>query len=69
MCSSLPRLDRALALDGVRSRHSPLADALSDLTLLDGALARLAAALQMHIDDHDTGQGAGDALRLDERRV
>ncbi len=29
-------------------------DALRDLTLLDGALARLAAALQMDIADHDT---------------
>ena len=37
--------------------------ALRDLTLLDGALARLAAALQMDVQDHDTisaAEGADD---------
>lgn len=57
----------ALILDDLRSRHSPLADALSDLTLLDGALAQLAAALRMRIDDHDTGQPADYALRVGEQ--
>ncbi len=57
----------ALALDDLRPRHSPLAQALQDLTLLDGALARLATALQMDIDDHDTGQPADEALGLDVR--
>jgi hypothetical protein len=46
----------ALAFDDLRPRQSPLVHALHDLTLLDGALARLATALQMDIDDHDTGQ-------------
>jgi hypothetical protein len=31
-----------------------LRHALRDLTLLDGALARLAAALQMNLADYDT---------------
>jgi uncharacterized membrane protein YgaE (UPF0421/DUF939 family) len=44
----------ALTLDQVRQRPSPLADALHDLTLLDGALARLAIALRMDVTDHDT---------------
>jgi uncharacterized membrane protein YccC len=43
-----------LALDNLRPRHSPLRHALRDLTLLDGALARLAAALQMNLADYDT---------------
>ncbi|GAA1275191.1 FUSC family protein [Pseudonocardia aurantiaca] len=50
----------ALALDDLRLRQSPLAQALDDLTLLDGALARLATALQMDVDDHDTGQPADE---------
>jgi hypothetical protein len=48
----------ALALDDVRSRPSPLQHALRDLTLLDGALARLATALSMDVADHDTSVGA-----------
>jgi hypothetical protein len=44
----------ALALDALRPRHSPLQHALRDLTLLDGTLARLAAALSMEVADHDT---------------
>jgi uncharacterized membrane protein YccC len=47
----------ALALDHLRVRHSRLQYALRDLTVLDGALARLAAALQMDVADHDTGSG------------
>jgi uncharacterized membrane protein YgaE (UPF0421/DUF939 family) len=49
----------ALALDDLRLRRSPMVEALSDLTSLDGALARLATALQMDVDDHDTGQPTG----------
>jgi uncharacterized membrane protein YccC len=43
-----------LAAEEVRPRHSGLQHALRDLTMLDGALARLAAALDMRIRDHDT---------------
>jgi hypothetical protein len=47
----------APALDELRRRPRPgLEDALTDLVLLDGALARLAAALQMGVVDHDTGR-------------
>jgi hypothetical protein len=49
----------ALALDTLRPRHSPLQHALRDLTLVDGALARLATALQMDVADHDTSPGPG----------
>jgi uncharacterized membrane protein YccC len=52
----------ALALDAMRPRHSPLQHALRDLTLLDGALARLAAALQMDVADHDTSPAAGPTV-------
>jgi uncharacterized membrane protein YccC len=44
----------APVLDELRHRPSPLADALRDLTLLDGALAGLATALRMDVTDHDT---------------
>jgi hypothetical protein len=44
----------APALDDLRHRPSPLADALRDLTQLDGALAGLATALRMDVIDHDT---------------
>ena len=47
----------ALAIDELRPRRSALQHALRDLTLLDGTLARLAAALQMDVADHDTGAG------------
>ena len=47
----------ALALDDVRAQAPSLQHALRDLTLLDGALARLATALQMEVADHDTGTG------------
>jgi len=43
-----------LAAEHVRPRHGSLQHALRDLTLLDGALARLATVLQMEIADHDT---------------
>jgi hypothetical protein len=43
-----------LAAGQVRPRHGSLQHALRDLTLLDGALARLAVALQMEIADYDT---------------
>jgi hypothetical protein len=43
-----------LAAGHVRPRHGYLQHALRDLTLLDGALARLAGTLQMEIRDHDT---------------
>jgi hypothetical protein len=52
----------ALALDNLRRRHSPLSNALKDLTLLDGALAGLAATLRMEVADHDTRQPTGEAL-------
>ena len=55
----------ALALVDVRGQHSPLQHALRDLTLLDGALARLATALQMDVADHDTGAGPGSATMPD----
>jgi uncharacterized membrane protein YccC len=42
------------AAEHLRPRHGPLQHALRDLTLLDGALARLAAALQMDVEDYDT---------------
>ena len=48
----------ALALDELRPGQAPLRHALRDLTLLDGTLARLAAALQMDVADHDTGPAA-----------
>ena len=38
----------------LRPRHAARQHALRDLTLLDGALARLAAALDMDVRDHDT---------------
>jgi uncharacterized membrane protein YgaE (UPF0421/DUF939 family) len=47
----------ALAIDEARPQRSSLQHALRDLTLLDGALARLAKALQMEVADHDTGGG------------
>jgi hypothetical protein len=43
-----------LAAGQVRPRHGSLQHALRDLTLLDGALARLAGSLQMEIADYDT---------------
>jgi hypothetical protein len=56
----------ALAIDELRPRHSALQHALRDLTLLDGALARLASALQMDVADHDTGAGPGAATVPDD---
>jgi uncharacterized membrane protein YccC len=44
----------APALDDLRRDRSRFAFVLQDLTLLDGALARLASTLGMAIDDHDT---------------
>jgi hypothetical protein len=44
----------ALTLDHLRPQPSGFALVLKDLTHLDGALARLAFALQMDVDDHDT---------------
>src|SRR4051794_16246171 len=46
-----------LAAEHVRPRHGSLQHALRDLTRLDGALARLAGALQMEISDYDTTPG------------
>jgi hypothetical protein len=37
---------------------------VSDLTMLDGALARLAAALRMQVTDHDTDWRGRDAVGL-----
>ena len=56
-CSALV----ALALDRQRAEPSPVGDALRDLTLLDGALARLAAALDMAVTDLDTVPDVGTA--------
>jgi uncharacterized membrane protein YgaE (UPF0421/DUF939 family) len=50
----------ALSLDDLRRQPSRFAFALKDLTLLDGALARLAAALEMQVGDHDTAGHGGD---------
>jgi uncharacterized membrane protein YccC len=44
----------ALTLDRLRPQPSRFALVLKDLTHLDGALARLAVALEMEVDDHDT---------------
>jgi uncharacterized membrane protein YgaE (UPF0421/DUF939 family) len=46
-----------LAAGQVRPRHGSLQHALRDLTLLDGALARLAGTLEMEIADYDTTPG------------
>ena len=54
-----------LALDELRPGHSPLQNGLRDLTLLDGTLARLAAALQMDVADHDTTTAACSPLLPD----
>jgi uncharacterized membrane protein YccC len=52
----------ALSLDSLRRQPSRFAFALKDLTLLDGALARLATALGMPVGDHDTaGHGGADS--------
>jgi uncharacterized membrane protein YccC len=51
----------APTLDGLRGQPSRFAFALTDLTLLDGALARLARALDMQVGDHDTARPGGDA--------
>jgi uncharacterized membrane protein YgaE (UPF0421/DUF939 family) len=52
-----------LAAEALRPRHTPLHHALRDVTLLDGALARLAAALRMEVTDLDTSAGSADAAR------
>jgi hypothetical protein len=57
-----------LTLDHLRPQDSPLRHALRDLTLLDGTLARLAAALQMDVADHDTAHDAPPALEVDSAR-
>jgi hypothetical protein len=50
----------ALTLDRLRPQPSRFALVLKDLTHLDGALARLALALQMEVGDHDTVGHEGD---------
>ena len=55
----------ALTIDGVGSHESSLQHALRDLTVLDGALARLATTLQMDVADHDTGVGSAAGTPLD----
>jgi MFS family permease len=54
----------AFVLDDLRLRESPLSNVVSDLTMLDGALARLAAALRMELADHDTDRRGGAAVGL-----
>jgi uncharacterized membrane protein YccC len=51
----------ALTLDDLRRQPSRFAFALRDLTMLDGALARLATTLEMQVGDHDTTRHGGDA--------
>jgi hypothetical protein len=51
-------------LDDLRPRVSPLTNVVSDLTMLDGALARLAAALRMELADHDTDRRGGVVVGL-----
>jgi uncharacterized membrane protein YgaE (UPF0421/DUF939 family) len=51
----------ALTLDRLRRQPARFGFALKDLTHLDGALAQLATALQMQVDDHDTAGHGGDA--------
>jgi uncharacterized membrane protein YccC len=56
----------ALSLDGLRRQPSRFAFVLKDLTMLDGALAHLATALEMQVGDHDTtGHGRDDSDRRD----
>jgi hypothetical protein len=56
----------ALTLDGLRREPTRFAFALKDLTMLDGALARLATALEMPVGDHDTaGHGGGNSYPSD----
>jgi hypothetical protein len=58
----------ALVLDDVRRRRqSSLTRALHDLTLLDGTLARLATALEMEVEDLDTGEPVGESLGVGDR--
>jgi hypothetical protein len=52
----------ALLLDDLRPQRSTLSNMVADLTQLDGALARLAAALRMEVTDHDTDRPGGDAV-------
>jgi uncharacterized membrane protein YccC len=56
----------ALTLDRLRPQPSRFALVLKDLTHLDGALARLAIALEMEVRDHDTaGYGGDESDRAD----
>jgi hypothetical protein len=60
----------ALTLDGLRRQPTRFAFALKDLTMLDGALARLATALEMPVGDHDTaGHGGGNSYPSDRPSV
>jgi hypothetical protein len=60
----------ALTLDGLRRQPTRFAFALKDLTMLDGALARLATALEMPVGDHDTaGHGGGNSHPSDRPSV
>jgi hypothetical protein len=58
----------ALTLDDLRRKPSRFAFALKDLTMLDGALARLATALEMEVSDHDTIGREGDDSDRNNRR-
>jgi uncharacterized membrane protein YccC len=57
----------ALTLDDLRRKPSRFAFALKDLTMLDGALARLATALEMEVGDHDTTPHGGDDSHRSDR--
>ena len=50
----------ALTLDRLRPHPSRFALVLKDLAHLDGALARLAIALEMEVGDHETPARSGD---------
>lgn len=54
----------AFLLDDLRPQLSPLTNVVSDLTMLDGALARLAAALRMELADRDSDWRGGNAVGL-----
>jgi uncharacterized membrane protein YccC len=57
----------ALTLDDLRRQPSRFAFALKDLSMLDGALARLATALEMQVSDHDTAGHGGDDIDTSDR--
>jgi uncharacterized membrane protein YccC len=57
----------APSLDGLRRQPSQFTFALKDLTMLDGALALLATALEMQVGDNDIAGPGGDASDPSDR--